>query len=108
MHGQCTATQETASPPHMARQRQYLQSQGKIARLPHAVRAQLHVHMQDGWPGDKLLTWLHAQPEVIAILAEHFGGKLITHQNLSKWRHGQHLAWLRTLERREILKALRS
>jgi hypothetical protein len=49
----------------MARQRQYLQSQSKIARLPHGIRDQLHIHMQDGWPGEKLLSWLHGQEEVL-------------------------------------------
>lgn len=92
----------------MSQQRTSLQRIGKIARLPHAVREGLNGHMFDGWPGDKLLAWLHDQPGVKEVLAEHFKGARITHQNLSVWRHGGYAQWLRARERRELIRYLRS
>jgi hypothetical protein len=90
----------------MARKRHYLQSRSKIARLPHAIREQLHVNMHDGWPGEKLLAWLNGQKEVRSLLGEHFEGRPITQQNLSVWRHGHYAAWLRRREDREALQFL--
>ena len=91
----------------MARRRN-LQRLGKIARLPSETRERLNAHMLDGWPGDKLLAWLHEQPEVRAVLAEQFGGAPITHQNVSVWRHGGYAEWLRARERQQVLRSLHS
>lgn len=103
MHGQCTAKPKPDTKRRMARKRQSLQRLGKVARLPIGIRDRLNAHMLDGWPGDKLLRWLHEQPEVRAVLAEHFAGVSITHQNLSVWRHGGYAEWLRARERHTYL-----
>ena len=88
----------------MARSRRILQRLSKIARLPHTIREQLNAHMLDGWPGEKLLHWLHDQAEVQAVLAERFNGRAITHQNLSVWRHGGHAEWKRAHERQSLFR----
>ena len=66
---------------------------GKIARLPLALREQLNHRLADAELGEPLLAWLNALPEVQAILAAQFGGNPISKQNLSEWRAGGFLAW---------------
>ena len=66
---------------------------GKIARLPADLRHQLNRRLADAEPGDSLLNWLNALPEVQAILATQFHGAPISKQNLSEWRAGGFLAW---------------
>jgi hypothetical protein len=50
---------------------------GKIARLPLAVRQELNRRLDDGEQGKNLVAWLNALPEVQAIVAAEFGGKAI-------------------------------
>jgi hypothetical protein len=42
---------------------------GKIARLPQALRDELNQGLQDGRKGVELVQWLNGLPEVQAILA---------------------------------------
>jgi hypothetical protein len=67
---------------------------GKIARLPHAVRAELNQRLRDGAVGTELLAWLNALPEVQTVLREQFDGRPVNDQNLSDWRHGGYEEWL--------------
>lgn len=66
---------------------------GKIARLPKAVREQLNRRLADGEPGEPLLTWLNELPATKKVLAEHFGGSAVSKQNLSEWRTGGFVEW---------------
>src|SRR5258708_10767416 len=66
---------------------------GKIARLPHHLREELNQRLSNGVIGKNLLTWLNALPETQKIMAELFGGRKITHQNLSEWRLGAYAEW---------------
>jgi hypothetical protein len=66
---------------------------GKIARLPQNLREELNRRLADGEEGNSLLAWLNALPEAQAVLAEHFGGRPITHSNLSDWRLGGWADW---------------
>jgi len=66
---------------------------GKIARLPQAVREELNRRLQDGEKGEALLAWLNGHPEVKPVLQEHFGGHLMTPNNLSEWRRGGFQDW---------------
>ncbi len=66
---------------------------GKIARIPHHLREELNQRLANGEIGKNLLAWLNALPEVQKIMAELFGGRQITHQNLSEWRHGAYAEW---------------
>lgn len=68
---------------------------GKIARLPQAVRNELNQRLADGEPGDPLVTWLNGLPETRKALARHFQGRPIREQNLSEWRQGGFLDWQR-------------
>lgn len=61
---------------------------GKIARLPHEIREQLNLRIQNGEPGKSILKWLNALPEVLAILQEHFKGRPIAPSNLTEWKAG--------------------
>jgi hypothetical protein len=68
---------------------------GKIARLPLAVRAELNQRLLDGEAGNQLVDWLNARPEVEAIIAGEFGGHPLREQNLSRWKNGGYREWLR-------------
>jgi hypothetical protein len=80
--------------------------QGKIARLPFALREELNQRLLDGQSGRKILGWLNARPEVIAILAEEFGGLRITDQNLSEWRKTGHAKWRARRQRLDATREL--
>ncbi len=71
---------------------------GKIARLPKKIRDQLNRRLQDGGASLQLLEWLNALPSVRRVLREYFTGQPITEQNLSQWRKGGYLDWLRHQE----------
>ena len=66
----------------------------KIARLPNAIREELNQRLRAGEPGNLILQWINALPEVIALADEHFHGNLISPQNLSDWNQGGYLIWL--------------
>lgn len=67
---------------------------GKIARLPRDIRNLLNGRLQDGEPGTRLVEWLNALPDVRQVLADEFGGREISEQNLSEWRQGGYQDWL--------------
>ena len=67
---------------------------GKIARLPRDIRAQLNTRLQDGAEGRQTLRWLNSLPEVRKILAQFFDGRPVNEQNLSDWRQGGYEEWL--------------
>lgn len=69
--------------------------QGKIARLPSALRQKLNERLDNGDTGEVLLAWLNGLPEVRAILQQQFRGAPVNHVNLSAWRHGGHADWLK-------------
>jgi len=75
--------------------------QGKIARLPLALRTELNLRLADNEDGATLLNWLNASPDVKAILARDFGGEPLTKQNLYEWRNG---GFLESPTRQEILE----
>lgn len=77
---------------------------GKIARLPHYLRSQLNERIEDGEPGRPLLEWLNALPAVRDTLAEHFGGRPISEQNLSEWKQGGFKDWQRHQETRALAR----
>ena len=66
---------------------------GKIARLPRAVRQELNRRLDEGEQGKKLVGWLNGLREVQAMVAAEFGGKPIREQNLSEWRQGGYRDW---------------
>ena len=71
---------------------------GKIARLPRGLRNQLNQRLDDGEPGPQVLAWLNEHPVVREILERNFGGRAISEQNLSEWRHGGLRDWQRQQE----------
>jgi hypothetical protein len=83
----------------------------KIARLPKTIRDELNQKIEDGLLGIHMTNWLNNLPEVQKILAEHFGGRLITHQNISDWRRTGYADWQFSREGRqhwwEIIEAAR-
>lgn len=66
---------------------------GKIARLPLAIREQLNRRLLEGETANKILPWLNALPEVAAVLQEDFEGLRVSDQNLSEWRQGGFAEW---------------
>lgn len=80
--------------------------QGKISRLPHALREAVNVRLHDGQSAGVILAWLNAQKEAIRIWDEYFKGEAATEQNLSAWRQGGYAEWAGRKERAENLKTL--
>jgi hypothetical protein len=80
---------------------------GKIARLPLAVREELNRRLDEGEQGKKLVAWLNGLPAVQAIAATEFGGKPIREQNLSEWKQRGYRDWLAKQEALEIAERLR-
>jgi hypothetical protein len=58
-----------------------------------AVREKLNRRLQNSELGKPILDWLNALPKVRKVLAAQFGGRSISHQNLSKWRLGGWREW---------------
>src|ERR1700686_2468694 len=79
---------------------------GKIARPPSSIRDLLNRRLRDGEQGVKLMKWLNGLPEVQEVLAEEFGGRPISEQNLSEWKQGGFEDWLRHQETREWVRKL--
>ena len=73
----------------------------KITRLPDSLREELNQRLRNGEPAHLILPWLNARPEVIALVEEHYGGNLISPQNLSDWNLGGYREWLTRQEMRE-------
>src|SRR5665213_723042 len=67
---------------------------GKIARLPLALREELNTRLECSEDGSDLLPWLNGLPDVQALLRDKFGGAEINKQNLSDWRQGGFQEWL--------------
>jgi hypothetical protein len=79
---------------------------GKIARLPLAIRQELNRRLDEGEQGKELVAWLNGLPKVQAIVAAEFGGKSIREQNLSEWKQGGYRDWAAQQEALEIAKRL--
>ena len=79
---------------------------GKIGRLPHNIREELNQRLENGQSARPILQWLNALPEVQDVLASRFSGSRISEQNLTNWRQGGYLQWLKQQERREIVREL--
>ena len=79
---------------------------GKIARLPRTLRSQLNQWLHDGEPGNRLLEWLNALPEIQALLAAEFEGRPINAQNLSDWKQGGYRDWVAQQEALELAQRL--
>jgi hypothetical protein len=76
---------------------------GKIARLPHAIREELNRRLQDGHKGRQLVAWLNGLPEVQAVLAAEFKGQPVSESNLSSWKRGGFPSWEHDQKAREGL-----
>ncbi|MGA3180995.1 MAG: hypothetical protein ABSF38_11675 [Verrucomicrobiota bacterium] len=67
---------------------------GKIARLPHLLREQIHSRLRDGQPAKQIVAWLNSLPEVQALLAAAFAARPISQANFSQWKKRSHGHWL--------------
>jgi hypothetical protein len=79
---------------------------GKIGRLPKSIRDELGRRIEDGEQGKESVKWLNGLPGVQRVLKEQFGGRPVTEQNLSEWKQGGHLEWLRQEETRSLVSKL--
>jgi hypothetical protein len=71
---------------------------GKIARLPRAIRDELNRRLDDGEQGKDLVEWLNAHPDVQRVLTASFAGRPVTDGNLSDWKQGGFEDWKRHQE----------
>ena len=79
---------------------------GKIGKLPKAVREELNRRLDNGGQGRQLLEWLNSLPEVQAVMAAEFDGKPVRKQNLSEWRNGGYAHWLQQQEVLDMARQL--
>ena len=79
---------------------------GKISRLPWAIRDEVNRRLRDGEPASQLVDWLNGLPEVQEVLREQFGGRAISEQNLSEWKQRAHPEWLRHQQARVWVQEL--
>lgn len=79
--------------------------QGKIARLPHALREEVNRRLADGQPGSVLLGWLNVHADALRVWGE-LELELATAQNLSEWRQGGYKDWCQQRQKVEDLKSL--
>lgn len=79
---------------------------GKIARLPKAIREELNRQLDEGASGRSLVAWLNGLPEVHAVLEAHFEGTEIREQNLSEWKKGGFQEWRRHREAMALAERL--
>jgi len=83
-----------------------LNRNGKIARLPKALREELNRRLDNGEPARQLLPWLNSLPAVRALLAAEFGGLPVNKQSLSQWRRGGYAEWLRQQEAQALARQI--
>lgn len=76
---------------------------GKIARLPLAIREELNQRLQNGEQAKDMVVWLNSLPKVQDILKEKFAGQAISENNLSAWRTGGYAVWEQNRSTRESL-----
>ena len=74
--------------------------------MPHVIREELNRRLADGVLGIELVVWLNSLLEVQEILAEQFGGRRITNQNLSVWKLGGYADWVISRESRTELREI--
>jgi hypothetical protein len=67
---------------------------GKIARLPHSVREQVNLRLQNGGKGKQIVQWLNSLAEVREVMAADFQGEPVNEMNLSNWKLGGYRDWL--------------
>jgi hypothetical protein len=67
---------------------------GKIARLPHHIRQEIHLRLRNGEKGRRIVPWLNSIPEVRQVVAAEFGGRPVNENNLSQWKKRSHRLWL--------------
>lgn len=58
---------------------------GKISRLPQAIREELNRRLADAEPRHQLLAWINSLPDVKSILTQQFAGRPVSRQNLYEW-----------------------
>jgi hypothetical protein len=66
---------------------------GKIARLPHPIREQINLRLQNGEMAIHIAQWLNSLPEVTVMLAAEFDGQPINQINLCHWKLGGYRDW---------------
>jgi hypothetical protein len=65
------------------------------------LRERVNLALYHRWTAKKLVKALNDMPEVKAVLAEHFGGRPVSTQNIYEWKWNGYRDWL---HRRQILE----
>jgi len=79
---------------------------GKLTRLPFLHTEELHKRILDQQPLEVIRRWVMSIPEFRQILAEYFGGREVTVQNLSDYAKGpKFLAWKQKREALDRVQA---
>jgi hypothetical protein len=89
----CSTQKPSLIDEHLKKNTKFMSRNGKIARLPRAIRETLNLRLDDNEDGPETLEWLNGLPETRGVLDAHFGGVAISKQNLSQWRLGGYREW---------------
>jgi len=68
--------------------------ESRIARLPREVREQLNRRLDEQQESNGLLDWLNGLPEVQALVASEFGGRLLAPEDLCDWTENGYRDWV--------------
>jgi hypothetical protein len=79
---------------------------GKIARLPLAIKTELNERMRNGEKSPGLLAWLNSLPAAKEVLAAEFESSELNGDNLSRWRRGGYQDWLEEEQTKEAAVTL--
>ena len=82
--------------------------QGKVARLPHALRQEVNRRLLNGDTARSIVEWLNDHDDAKQTLDTYFHGQPFNPQNISEWRSGGYRDWLKKKEKVENLKTLAS
>jgi hypothetical protein len=91
-----------------AKKAEIMTRNGKIARLPRAIRDELNRRLDNGEPGAQLVNWLNTSPEVREVLRRDFDGRPVNEVNLTDWRTGGFLDWQAQSEASALIEQLKS
>jgi hypothetical protein len=72
---------------------------GKIARLPLTIREELNARLRDNENGQTILAWLNALPVCVERIKGEWNGEPVSDANLSIWRSGGFVDWMRDEDR---------
>jgi hypothetical protein len=67
--------------------------QGKVARLPYAIREEINRRIRNAETAKNIVDWLNSLPETQVVVQAQFDGQPISESNLYRWKAGGYRDW---------------